>query len=142
MVDRFTKRQRSAIMSRVPAEDTTAEKAVRCLLHRMGYRFRVHRKDLPGKPDLVLAKHKAVVFVNGCFWHGHKGCERATRPSSNTAYWNRKIDGNMGRDNRIKKALRKEGWRVLTVWECELADTKKLGGRIRKFFFGATGRAK
>ena len=123
MADKFTREERSRIMSKVRGADTTPEIKVRKLLHGMGYRFRLHRKDLPGKPDIVLPKYKTVIFVNGCFWHGCPNCRHAqVRPKDNAEYWNKKLDGNIRRDRENYRALKALGWRVLIVWECE---TKK-----------------
>lgn len=131
--DKFTPEQRSKVMSRVKGRDTRPEKLVRSLLHRMGYRFRLHRKDLPGKPDVVLPKHRKIVFVHGCFWHGHEGCRRATRPGSNTEFWNRKLDANIERDVRAQHELESTGWEVLTVWQCETHDVPMLSERLKTF---------
>lgn len=123
MSDKFTKEQRSSIMSKVRSSDTTPEIKVRKLLHSMGYRFRLHRCDLPGKPDIVLPKYKTVIFVNGCFWHGCPNCRHAQiRPETNAEYWNKKLDRNMQRDRENYAALEALGWQVLVIWECE---TKK-----------------
>jgi len=139
MTDTFTVRERSWIMSRVHGKDTTPELAVRSMVHRMGYRFRLHRKDLPGKPDIVLPRHRCVVFVHGCFWHRHKGCKRASTPQSNVEYWERKFRRNVERDRRHRRDLRKLGWRVVVVWECELRDPDKLAVRLLREI---PGRAK
>ena len=119
-------------MARVKATNTRPEIAVRRLVHRLGYRFRLHRRDLPGTPDLVLPRHRAVVFVHGCFWHQH-GCRRGQRrPSSNQAYWGPKLTRNVERDATAKSALARMGWRVLTIWECEIG-APDLGDRIGRF---------
>jgi len=102
------------------------------MLHRLGYRFRVHRKDLPGTPDLVFPGRRSVVFVHGCFWHGHS-CRYGRRPSSNVAFWDEKIDKNKERDKRVQKELRKSGWRVLAVWECETRDGPALEKKLSRF---------
>lgn len=120
-------------MARVKGRDTAPERRVRSLLHRMGYRFRLHVAALPGKPDIVLAKHRTVVFVHGCFWHGHTGCARSRRPSSNRAFWNRKIDANIRRDARQRRELAAEGWRVMVIWECALRKPETTARRIRRF---------
>lgn len=104
---------------------------VRSLLHRLGYRFRLHRKDLPGNPDIVLPRHRTVVFVHGCFWHGHD-CPRGKRPASNVAFWNPKLDRNIERDCRVVQLLETDGWRVLIIWECEIADMDCLRARLRE----------
>ncbi len=120
MTDVFDQQKRSWIMSRVKGRDTKPEVAVRSALHRAGFRFRLHAKDLPGAPDIVLRKHRMVVFVNGCFWHGH-GCPRGARiPAANRDYWVRKIARNQARDRRVQRQLRRLGWRVRVVWECKL----------------------
>ncbi len=103
-------------MAQVKSENTSPELAIRKLLHRLGYRFRLHRKDLPGKPDIVLPKYNTVIFVHGCFWHGHTGCKRAARPTSNTDFWNKKLDRNIERDRKAREELEKMDWRVITIW--------------------------
>jgi len=123
MSDKFVKEKRSEIMAKVHSTNTAPEIRVRKLLHGMGYRFRLHRSDLPGKPDIVLPKYKTVIFVHGCFWHGCPFCRRAKiRPVANADYWMKKLDRNMERDKNNYIALNKLNWRVLIVWECE---TKK-----------------
>jgi DNA mismatch endonuclease, patch repair protein len=122
MVDSLHPAQRSVLMARVANKNTKPEMLVRRLLHTMGYRFRLHRADLPGTPDIVLARYRTVVFVHGCFWHGHRACKRAKRPSTNRVFWNSKIDSNIRRDQQNKKVLRKLGWQVLVLWECNLKD--------------------
>lgn len=134
MTDKFTPQKRSAIMARVRNRNTNPEIIVRKLLHRKGYRFRIHRKDLPGKPDIVLSKHRTVVFVHGCFWHGHPGCPRAARPKSNVDFWNRKLDKNMERDLEVYKELQSLGWRILVIWQCETRNLVALESLIDSFF--------
>lgn len=109
-------------MSRIRGKDTAPEKLVRSVLHRMGYRFGLHGKGLPGRPDIVLAKYQTVVFVHGCFWHRHAGCKKCKTPTARRARWLAKLEGNVARDRRHARALRKLGWRVVVVWEC---DTEK-----------------
>ena len=121
-------------MAQVKGRNTRPEKAVRSLLHRMGYRFRLQRADLPGKPDLVLPKHRTVIFVHGCFWHRHAGRKRATMPAVNIDYWNRKFERNVTRDAQNQAALEIGGWRVLVVWECELKDLAALQARLLEHF--------
>jgi DNA mismatch endonuclease (patch repair protein) len=133
MPDKFPPEQRSKIMSRVKQRDTAPEITVRRLLHRMGYRFRLQRKDLPGNPDIVLPRHRKIIFIHGCFWHGHEGCRRAARPASNTEFWNRKIDKNMARDTRVISELKKLGWQVLTVWQCQTKDSIALQAYLTQF---------
>ena len=125
MSDTFEPKKRSEIMSKVRSENTSAEIRVRKLLFRMGYRFRLHRKDLPGSPDIVMPKYKTVIFVNGCFWHGCPTCKHARiRPATNADYWNKKLDRNIQRDQENYKKLKDLGWRVLVVWECETKKSK------------------
>jgi len=120
MADMFNQQKRSEIMSKVHSANTTPEIRVRRLLHRSGYRFRLHRQDLPGKPDIVLPKYKTVIFVHGCFWHGCPTCRHArVRPQANAEYWNKKLDRNLTRDKENQVRLEELGWRVLVIWECE-----------------------
>lgn len=120
-------------MASVRSRDTEPERPVRLLLHRMGYRFRLHASNLPGKPDIVLPRHKRAVFIHGCFWHGHKNCRRGTRPVSNTNFWNKKIDGNVRRDGRVGRQLRNLGWKVFTIWQCQIRDRESLSVKLEKF---------
>jgi DNA mismatch endonuclease, patch repair protein len=125
-VDTFSKTERSEIMRRVRSKDTTPEMAVRSLLHRLGFRFRLHCKNLPGKPDIVLPKHKAVIFIHGCFWHRHPGCSRASTPATRKGYWLPKFGRTVERDKRNQDELHRAGWNVIVVWECELRDMDRL----------------
>lgn len=118
-------------MAAVKGKNTTPEIQVRQMLHRMGYRFRLHRKDLPGKPDIVLPKHHLCIFVHGCFWHQHPGCKRATIPESNREFWVTKFQGTMERDKRAEKELLEQGWRVCVIWECETKKEEILNRIIR-----------
>ncbi len=111
-------------MSRVRSRNTSSARVVRSLLHGLGYRFRIHRKDLPGTPDIVLPKYYSVVFVHGCFWRQHNGCKRAALPKTNSQFWEQKLNGNVERDKRATESLRLGGWRVLHVWECETQKSK------------------
>ena len=138
MTDRFTRQQRSEIMARITGRDTAPERVVRSLLHGMGYRFRLHVRELPGRPDIVLPRHRKVILVHGCFWHGHN-CRRGARPRSNSDFWNRKIDGNIERDKRDRKGLHSLAWKVLVVWECQIRHEEALRGRLRKFMAGNGG---
>ena len=133
MPEKLSPQQRSALMSRVKQRNTAPELIVRRLLHRLGYRFRLHRKDLPGKPDIVLPRHRKIILVHGCFWHGHTDCRRGTRPVTNAAFWNTKIDRNIARDTKVLAELQALGWTVLTVWDCETRDTAKLQEQIQQF---------
>jgi DNA mismatch endonuclease (patch repair protein) len=135
VADKFTPEERSRIMARVKGRDTKPERIVRRLLHALGYRFRLHRKDLPGKPDIVLPKHKKVVYVHGCFWHGHS-CPRAARPTSNVEFWNKKIDGNIARDAAAQQDLLKLGWQYLVVWQCDIRDLNGLTLKLEHFLGG------
>ena len=118
-------------MQRIRFKDTTPEKAVRSLLHRLGFRFRLHHAKLPGKPDIVLPKYSTVVFVHGCFWHRHPGCPKATTPASRQEYWLPKFQRNVERDEQNRRAVRALGWDVITVWECELKKPEVLADRLR-----------
>lgn len=120
MKDRLSKAKRSWNMSRIRSDDTKPELFIRSNLHRLGFRFRIHRKDLPGKPDIVLKKYRTVIFVHGCFWHHHENCKRASLPKTNTKYWHHKIFNNRDRDTRNKEILEKLGWNVIVVWECKI----------------------
>lgn len=131
MTDIMSHEARSRLMSRVQSQDTAPERAVRSLLHRLGYRFRLHRKDLPGKPDIVLPRYKTVIFVHGCFWHGHN-CPKGRLPKTNKVFWSNKIARNRQRDLEHERALKQLGWEVLTVWECQLADTERLKNYLRQ----------
>ena len=118
-------------MSRIRSKDTKPEKIVRSTLHRMGYRFRLHMKDLPGKPDIVLPKYKTVFFVHGCFWHRHKGCKYAYTPKSRVKFWNKKFIDNVERYKVVKRELKKIGWKVVVIWECEVKrDIDSLKSKI------------
>lgn len=107
-------------MAAIRSKNTKPEMAIRSLLHALGYRFRLHRKDLPGKPDIVLPRYKTVIFINGCFWHQHPGCRQATVPGSNVEFWQRKLQSNVARDIRNHELLQALGWKVLVIWECEV----------------------
>ena len=124
--------QRSRNMSAIKSKNTKPEIAVRRLLHSMGYRFRLHRKDLPGSPDIVLPKYKTVIFVHGCFWHRHENCKYATTPKTRPAFWESKFNENIRRDRTNQNNLIKLGWKVLVIWECDLKSTNI--SNIRKLF--------
>lgn len=127
-------------MARIGGKNTQPERIVRSLLHRLGYRFRLHRKDLPGKPDIVLPKYKAVIFVHGCFWHGHT-CSRGKLPASNAEFWQRKIAGNVHRDQNVVTQLNQAGWRVILVWQCQLKHITNLERRFKAVLSCQTGKA-
>lgn len=118
MPDRFDKATRSRIMAAIRGANTAPELAVRKHLHALGLRFRIHRRDLPGRPDIVLPKYRTVVFVHGCFWHRHRDCPMAVLPATNRRFWRTKLEGNRRRDLRNVRALRRAGWKVVTVWQC------------------------
>ena len=119
-------------MSRIKGRDTEPERTVRSLLHSMGYRFRLHAKKLPGKPDVILSKYRTVILIHGCFWHRHKGCKNCTTPTNNRAFWLEKLEGNVARDRRNLRELRKLGWGAIVIWECELNNVAKLRSRLAK----------
>jgi DNA mismatch endonuclease (patch repair protein) len=122
LADVVTPAERSRMMSGIKGANTKPERRVRSFLHRHGLRFRLHGKGLPGKPDLVLAKHRAAVFVHGCFWHRHPGCKYAYSPKSNSGFWQKKFEENVRRDERKEEELRQAGWRVFIIWECQTRD--------------------
>ena len=132
-MDTLDGQQRSARMSLVRAKNTKPELLVRRLVHGLGYRYRLHRRTLPGTPDLVFPGRDKVIFVHGCFWHRHPGCERARMPKSRLEFWVPKLEGNAQRDARDVRALRRLGWSVMTIWECQLRDMTRLENRIRRF---------
>lgn len=124
--DRLTKERRSWNMSRIRGKNTTPEMRVRSLLHRLGYRFRLHVKTLPGKPDIVLPKYKTVIFVHGCFWHRHKGCKNCTTPTNRREWWLAKLEGNVARDKLHQAVLKRSGWKTVVIWECQTIDPSLL----------------
>jgi DNA mismatch endonuclease (patch repair protein) len=128
-----TAEQRSRIMRAVKGVDTMPELMVRRLAHSMGFRFRLHRKDLPGKPDLTFPKLRKVIFVHGCFWHGHDCARGARVPVQNRDYWTRKVARNVERDRMAQSALQRLGWKSLVVWECEIKDQARLRRALRRF---------
>lgn len=130
--DLIFKEHRSWNMSRIRSRDTKPEKAVRSLLHRLGYRFRLHVRKLTGVPDIVLSKYKTVIFVHGCFWHRHQGCKYAYNPKSNRGFWQKKFDSNVARHKVVTKKLRYDGWSVITVWECETKNIGRLTKRLTR----------
>ena len=132
-MDTLTPTQRSALMTLVRSKDTRPERIVRRLAHQLGYRFRLHRRDLPGSPDLTFPARRAVVFVHGCFWHQHDCPRGARRPRTNAEYWSAKLDRNVARDATARGQLEDLGWRVLVIWECETRDADTLRGRLSEF---------
>jgi len=133
MVDVLTSEQRSFNMSRIRNRDTRPEMIVRSIVHRLGYRYRLHKKELPGKPDVALVRHRKIIEVHGCFFHMHKCKYGRVAPATNFEFWKAKRLSNVNRDRRNLKALKREGWRVLTVWECETKDLGRLARRLEKF---------
>jgi len=131
-LDIFSPEKRSDIMRQVRSTNTTPERRVRSLLHCLGFRFRLQRKDLPGKPDIVLPKYSTVVFVHGCFWHRHPGCPRASTPATNQDYWLPKFKRTVKRDQKNQKMLHRFGWNVIVVWECELRELDRLAERLSR----------
>lgn len=126
MCDRLTREHRSWNMSRIKGKNTKPEVLVRSILHRMGFRFRLHGKQLPGRPDIVLPKYRAVVFVHGCFWHRHRGCRNCTTPTNRREFWVGKLEGNVARDKLQRQLLITMGWRSIVVWECQTEGTSNL----------------
>ena len=129
-MDIITKEKRSWNMSRIRSKDTKPEKTVRSILHRMGYRFRLHRSDLPGRPDIVLPKYMVIIFVHGCFWHRHQDCRATTMPKSHVEFWRKKFLDTVERDKRNQNELKELGWNVIIVWECELANSGMLQQKL------------
>jgi DNA mismatch endonuclease (patch repair protein) len=141
MADTRTVQQRSANMRAVRSKNTAPEILVRSTLHRLGYRFRLHRRDLPGTPDLVFPARKCVIFIHGCFWHGHE-CARGSLPSTNVTFWQTKIGKNKERDTRAQQELKKSGWKVLAVWECEMKNKIRFQNRLVRFLDRKAGAGK
>lgn len=136
-VDRISKARRSKNMSRIGSKNTAPEILVRQLLFREGYRYRLHRRDLPGKPDIVISASKVAIFIHGCFWHQHRAvrCNDGKLPKSNKSYWSKKLLGNVNRDRRHCAALRTMGWKVATIWECETDKTRRVLRKIEDAIF-------
>ena len=132
-MDILTKERRSWNMSKIRGKDTKPEVVVRSMLYRMGYRFRIHVKGLPGCPDIVLPKYRAVIFVHGCFWHRHPGCKYAYTPKSRQDFWTKKFQKTVERHEIITRELEEQGWKTLVVWECEIANTDKLHTKLIDF---------
>jgi DNA mismatch endonuclease (patch repair protein) len=135
MIDTLTPAERSERMSRVRSKDTGPELAVRRIAHAMGYRYRLHQRDLPGHPDLVFVRHRKVIFVHGCFWHRHSdsSCKLGRTPKSRLDFWLPKLEANAARDLKTEEKLQARGWKILVVWECELTDVPSLQKKIRLF---------
>ena len=138
--DVFTPQERSRVMARVKGKNTKPEMKVRRLAHGLGYRFRLHRKDLPGSPDLVFPGRRKVIFVHGCFWHGHDCARGSRKPKTRAEYWAAKIQRNQARDAAAIEGLQRQGWAVLTLWECELKDAEVVAERLKAFLGERAGR--
>lgn len=136
MADTLTPAQRSKCMAAVRSKDTGPEMIVRRIAFALGYRYRLHGRSLPGKPDLVFASRRAVVFVHGCFWHRHTCKNGRAMPKKRRAFWKDKLEGNARRDRRTLAALRKSGWRVLVIWECQTRDAERIAKRLHDFLTG------
>ena len=132
-MDIFPADKRHEIMSKIKSKNTRPELIVRSILHNLGFRFRLHKKELPGCPDVVLPKYRKVLFINGCFWHGHKNCKRASIPVTNYEFWEAKIKKNILRDRKNIRELKKQGWSVLVIWQCEIKNDDILIEKLRKF---------
>lgn len=132
-MDRLSRAHRSWLMSKVRSKDTTPEMIVRRAVHKLGYRYRLHCPKMPGKPDLVLSAHRKIIFVHGCFWHGHENCSKARLPKSNVEFWRSKIERNVGRDTELCRMLIDDGWDVLIVWQCQTKDLEGLVLSLRSF---------
>ena len=127
-------KERSKNMAAIKSKNTNPQIKVRKLLHSLGYRFRLHKKELPGSPDIVLKKYKTVIFVHGCFWHRHKECKYATNPKTREEFWNKKFLSNIERDIKVRERIKAAGWKSIVVWECELKDIQKLKKRLIPLF--------
>lgn len=132
-MDNLSRAERSEIMARVRSTDTRPEMLVRKLVYALGYRYRLHARELPGRPDIVFRKRAKVIFIHGCFWHRHTGCALARLPKSRLDFWLPKLEGNKTRDDRNRRELQRMGWKVLTVWECQLNRPARMADRIRRF---------
>lgn len=140
MTDTLSPNERSKRMSLIRGKDSSPELKLRRLVHGMGFRYRLHVKDLPGKPDLVFPSRRAVIFMHGCFWHRHPGCKLARMPKSKLDFWRPKLEGNRERDLRNQEMLKKLGWHVLVVWECEVENIEKVSNKVREFLQGREGK--
>ena len=132
MADVFSKAKRSQIMSNIKGKDTSPELVMTRILKKLRLKVQRHSLALPGSPDIVLPKYKTIIFINGCFWHGHNNCPRAKLPKTNHSFWKAKVEGNMRRDNRQRKQLRREGWKVLTFWTCKSINRQLIVARLKR----------
>jgi len=140
LTDTLSKKERSERMSRIRSKDSAPELKLRSIIHGMGFRYRLHVKDLPGKPDLVFPSRRSVIFMHGCFWHRHKRCKLARLPKSNLDFWKQKLETNKKRDKTNQNKLIKQGWRVLVVWECEMKDLENVSNLVWDFLLNNGGR--
>jgi len=131
-MDKLSSEKRSWNMSRIRHKNTRPEIIVRSVIHNLGYRFRLNRRDLPGCPDIVLPKYSTVIFVDGCYWHRHRGCKKSTTPKTNTEFWEAKFKANKERDRKVRKELKSIGWNIVTVWECKTVDQDELSQYLKK----------
>ncbi len=131
-MDRYSPEKRSALMAKIGGKNTKPELIVRRTAHAMGYRFRLHRKDLPGRPDLIFPKYHLALFVHGCFWHRHHGCKKCTTPATRTDFWKAKFKANVERDERVRRELEALGWRVEVIWECETKNPSQIEMRLKQ----------
>lgn len=139
LMDVVSSDKRSAMMANIRSRNTQPELAVRRTAHRLGLRFRLHRRDLPGSPDLVFPGPKTALFVHGCYWHRHSDCKFAYTPKSNVKFWQNKFQTNVDRDNRVKQELEERGWRVIVIWECETKDEKMIADVLDRIVYNAAG---
>lgn len=139
LMDIVSSGKRSAMMTNIRSRDTRPELAIRRVAHRLGLRFRLHRRDLPGSPDLVFPGRRTVLFVHGCYWHRHSGCKFAYTPKSNVEFWQNKFQTNVARDVRVKRELEDGGWKVITIWECETKDEKMISEVLAREVCNAVG---
>ena len=142
MPDIYDKKRRSEIMAQIAGKDTKPEKLIRSYLHSQGFRFRINNPNLPGKPDIVLKKYNAVIFIHGCFWHNHKGCKKSKLPETRKQFWRNKIGNTVKRDKRNISELKKIGWRIAIVWECAIKNKEDLPSSYTKLKFWIVGNEK
>lgn len=140
MMDTLSPAERSERMAKIRCKDSNPEMKLRRLVHGMGFRYRLHSKNLPGKPDIVFSRRRAVIFMHGCFWHRHEGCALARLPKSRVDFWKKKLEANKQRDQNNQELLESRGWRVLVVWECQLNDTTEISRIVREFLSDGNGR--
>jgi DNA mismatch endonuclease, patch repair protein len=141
MADIISTSSRSDLMGRVRQKNTDPELRVRKVAHAIGYRFRIHRKDLPGRPDLVFPKYRTAILIHGCFWHRHAGCRRCTSPKSNSVFWSAKFVANINRDRRNISDLKKLGWKVAVIWECEAFNAREIHRKLKRILPGRAHKA-